>query len=69
MKVGGRIPVKVELAIPHDRLGLAASHMGALLTHPPSNITAGGQLAGAHAPLAEDACSRSPADAPHGTIR
>ena len=36
---------------------------------PPSNITAGGQPAGAHAPLAEDACSRSPADAPHGTLR
>jgi len=72
MKVGGHIPVKAGLAIPQDRLGLVASHMGALLTHPPpppSNITAGGQPAGAHAPLAEDACSRSPADAPHGTLR
>jgi len=69
MKVGGHMPVKAGLAIPQDRLGLVASHMGALLTHPPSNVTAGGQPAGAHAPLAEDACSRSPADAPHGTLR
>ena len=70
MKVGGHIPVKAGLAIPQDRLGLVASHWGALLMHPPSsNIAAGGQPAGAHAPLAEDACSRNPTDAPHGTIR
>ena len=73
MKVGGHIPVKAGLAIPQDRLGLVASHMGALLTHPPPPPKTTSQpvvnLQVHMRPFAEDACSRSPADAPHGTLR